>query len=320
MKSPETAFLSRRLMNDKNRGMSLRSRLVLGSAQLGMPYGIKNRTGQPFLEEAISIVEEAWRGGIVEFDTAQDYGTSEAVLGQIFSALGITEQAYVISKISTSCEAGNTEKLDLALQRSLKYLGVKKLGGLLLHDERQLDFWPRGLRQWFLSCRNNGLIKNAGISVYSPSRALVALATEGIDLVQIPSNILDRRFDAAGVFKMAEDQGKTVYVRSVFLQGALLMSLGELPDRVNFLRDTVEKVQVMAKDLGRSVEELCLGYVMRKWPSAKIVLGAETADQIRFNIRLAGQDYSSLPIRQIEEGLGNAEERIVNIAQWPQKI
>ena len=73
------------------------SRLVLGTAQLGMPYGIANKTGQPNMAAAESIVAGVWEGGVREFDTAQAYGESEIVLGKALKSLGIARQAKVIS-------------------------------------------------------------------------------------------------------------------------------------------------------------------------------------------------------------------------------
>jgi len=55
------------------------SHLVLGTAQLGLPYGIANQTGQPDQVVATAIIREAWNQGIREFDTAQGYGDSEQV-------------------------------------------------------------------------------------------------------------------------------------------------------------------------------------------------------------------------------------------------
>ena len=45
------------------------SRLVLGTAQLGMDYGIANANGRPVYNTARSIVQEAWESGICEFHT-----------------------------------------------------------------------------------------------------------------------------------------------------------------------------------------------------------------------------------------------------------
>ena len=58
------------------------SRLTLGTVQLGLPYGIANRAGQPEYGEIRAIVAAAVEGGVNCFDTAAAYGTSEAVLGR----------------------------------------------------------------------------------------------------------------------------------------------------------------------------------------------------------------------------------------------
>ena len=60
-------------------------RLVLGTAQLGMDYGIANTQGRPAFEEAVELVRCYWERGVREFDTAQDYGDSEKILGRVFS-------------------------------------------------------------------------------------------------------------------------------------------------------------------------------------------------------------------------------------------
>ena len=45
--------------------------LILGTAQMGMNYGIGNRTGRPSDGEIRAIVAAAWGAGIRKFDTAQ---------------------------------------------------------------------------------------------------------------------------------------------------------------------------------------------------------------------------------------------------------
>jgi len=40
--------------------------LVLGTAQLGLSYGIANKIGQPDQDVSTAIIREAWNGGIQE--------------------------------------------------------------------------------------------------------------------------------------------------------------------------------------------------------------------------------------------------------------
>ena len=44
------------------------------------------------------------------------------------------------------------------------------------------------------------------------------------DVVQLPMNILDRRFEISGWVKRLRNDHKQIHARSVFLQGLLLMN------------------------------------------------------------------------------------------------
>ncbi|MBT8491193.1 MAG: aldo/keto reductase, partial [Deltaproteobacteria bacterium] len=179
-------------------------RLVLGTAQLGMNYGIANRTGQPDSKTSESIIKTAWDFGIREFDTAQAYGKSEQVLGHCLSSLGITDKALVTSKTHPDLDHLDSKKMRMALETSLNNLNCDHLNGYLLHTEELLDKWDKGLGEILVRfVEKDRLVKNIGVSVYSPDRAIQALENKHISIVQVPSNILDRRFEDASVFDLA---------------------------------------------------------------------------------------------------------------------
>ncbi len=293
------------------------SRLVLGTVQLGLAYGINNRTGQPSMDQALAIVAEAWKNGIREFDTAQAYGTSEEVLGRVFAALKIGREAKVITKLDPKLGHQNVSDLDQGLQASLKKLGVARLSGLMLHHESQLDVWRQGLGVWFKRQQEKGFLEHVGASVYSPAKAMEALETDGIQFVQVPSNILDRRFDKAGVFRRAKELGKTIYIRSVYLQGLLLMRPQDIEPEMDFSRDSIKILHSLALDLGVSIEELCLGYVLSKWPEAQVVFGAETVEQAAVNAGLQRMEFHRLPLDKIDAAIGDVDEKMLNPVLWP---
>ena len=199
------------------------TRLVLGTVQLGLDYGIANENGKPTQDQATAIIHEAWKNGIREFDTAQGYGKSESVLGKALSELGLSQEARVITKIDPSPDHCDAVAMSVALEKSLEKLKMEKLFGLMLHREETLSIWERGLGDILHDFVSSGRVERIGISAYSPARAIQALSIEGIDMVQLPTNILDRRFEKAGIFKLAEKRKKKIYIRSAFLQGLLLM-------------------------------------------------------------------------------------------------
>ena len=182
------------------------SRLVLGTAQLGMPYGIANKNGKPDFSSALSIVQAAWESGIDEFDTAQAYGDSEQILGRIFTELGIVQEARVITKLRSVHNFGEERLLHQSVEESLKRLNVSKLECLLLHREDILDMLDDGLKESLLTLVQRGYVRHLGVSLYSPDRAMQALGYDLFDVIQIPASILDRRFHRAGVFKFAEER------------------------------------------------------------------------------------------------------------------
>ena len=295
---------------------SQNSRLVLGTAQFGMRYGIANKIGQPDFLSVQSIVAEVWESGVREFDTAQAYGESERVLGKVLSSLGIAREAKVISKLHPAIDHQNSNALNLALQQTLARLGLPNLYGLMLHTEDLLDIWETGLKDTLDKFIEQGLVERIGVSVYSPQKAARALRTNGISLVQLPSNLLDRRFENAGVFHEAKSFGKEIYVRSVFLQGLLLMNASDLPASMRFATTVAERLINFADDTGFSLKQLALGYVRSAYPEQKVVLGCETLEQIRENLEIWSKETPPEIVDRVRHEFQDIPEEILNPSLW----
>jgi len=295
------------------------NRLVLGTAQLGMNYGIANTNGQPDYDTANSIVQEAWESGICEFDTAQAYGQSEQILGQILKNLGIADKAKVITKFAPDVDHSDRAALNNALEISLKNLGVESLYGLMLHRENMLDLWKNGLKENLMDIVTSAMVKYIGISVYSPEKAVQALNTDGISMVQLPANVLDRRFEKAGVFQLADDVGKTIYARSSFLQGLLLMPPDDMPEHMRFAAPVLNRLTSIAQDIGLSINELCVGYIKNAFPHAQLVFGVETPVQVKENLKCWNVAWSDEITQRIQTEFKNVDQMILNPSLWPKK-
>jgi len=295
------------------------SRLVLGTAQLGMNYGIANTNGQPDYPTARDIVHECWENGICEFDTAQAYGHSERILGKVLNELGISAKANIVTKLDPAIDHSDRVALNDALFSSLDNLGVKSLQGLMLHNEDLLDLWEKGLGRTLLDMVDSGLVKRLGVTVYSPEKAVQALKTEDISMVQIPTNMFDRRFEKSGVFDLAAEKQKTVYVRSVFLQGLLLMSPNSLPAHMQFAAPVLNRLGDFSRHVGKSIHELCIGYIKHLFTVSRPVLGAETVSQVKENLKLWGTVWPGRLVRKIQREFGDIDEVILNPSLWPKR-
>jgi len=293
------------------------SHLVLGTAQLGLPYGIANKTGQPDQAVATAIVREAWKNGIREFDTAQGYGVSENVLGKALYKLGISNKAKIITKFDPNLDHLNASVLSRALDQSLERLEGRSLYGIMLHREEMLSLWDKGLGKILHAFVLSGRVEKIGISVYSPDKAIEVLNTDGVDMVQLPTNILDRRFEKAGVFELADEKRKTIYIRSVFLQGLILMNPREIPEKMDFARPVVKEIEFLSKEFGLSGQEIALGYIKSEMPNTHVIFGAETPGQVRENMTAWQKEIPKSLDNKIRTIFVNVDESILNPSLWP---
>jgi aryl-alcohol dehydrogenase-like predicted oxidoreductase len=292
------------------------SSLVLGTVQFGLPYGVANKTGRPDQAMVTDIVRTAWGKGIKEFDTAQDYGISENMLGIAFAKLGISAEAKVISKINPELNHCDPQVMTKALDASLEKLGVPCLFGLMLHKEDLLCQWANGLRDILQGFITLGKVKKLGVSVYSPDRALEALSMKGLDMIQVPSNILDRRFERQGVFELAAKKNRQVYIRSVFLQGLILMEPEDLPNHMSFARPVLNKIKSLSHELNLTRHELALGYLKEKVPEAKLIVGVDTPEQLIENVECWERKPVANLISLVSEYFDHVDEKILNPTLW----
>lgn len=291
--------------------------LVLGTAQLGLNYGIANKTGQPDQATANAIVQTAWENGICEFDTAQGYGISEQVLGRALHEMGIASKAQVISKFHPDLNHIDASAMSKALDESMKRLGVFCLSGMMLHREELLSLWDKGLAEILRSFVLSGRVKQIGVSVYSSQKAVQALNTDGIDIIQIPTNILDRRFENAGVFKLADKKKKRIYIRSVFLQGLILMHADELPGKMAYAKPVLEKLESISSEFALTRRELALGYVKAEMPNSEIIFGADTPVHVSENVSSWGKSLQPSLISEVKRLFDDVDEKILNPSLWP---
>lgn len=245
------------------------SKLMLGTVQFGMDYGVANTSGKPSFETVKAILKEAYDGGINALDTAPEYGDSEEVIGKALKELGLSEEFQTVTKIPEVPENCDAEKfIEDSLKNSLKRLRQEVISGALLHvesDSKYLDILK--------TMKKKGFIRNAGISLNTQAHKEDG---ETADCLQIPCSILDHRFDSCF------DRGsRHCFVRGAYLQGMLLM-----PREKVFVKEVLAKREQLEK-LGIPMAELALRYLFAKPGSKSILTGVETLEQLRENLRIA---------------------------------
>jgi aryl-alcohol dehydrogenase-like predicted oxidoreductase len=204
-------------------------RLALGTAQFGLEYGVANRHGRMSEADARAIVACARDCGIDTLDTAIEYGDAEARLG----AIGLKDW-HVVTKLPAVPEGCGdiSDWVRAETDASRRRLRVDRLYGVLLHRPLQL-LDPGGalLYDSLLQLVRDGTVRKIGISIYDPVELDAILPDYPVDIVQAPFNLVDRRLADSGWLDRASQSGIELHIRSVLLQGLLVMSSDERPAR-----------------------------------------------------------------------------------------
>jgi aryl-alcohol dehydrogenase-like predicted oxidoreductase len=208
--------------------LSLNKHLAIGTAQFGQHYGIANKAGQIDITRADQILKYAGKAGIDTLDTAIVYGDSEDILGKI----GVSDW-NIVSKIpAVPIDTRDTQGWIIDnVQSSLKRLNIEKYKCLMLHSPKQLSGSQGNEIFKALSLlKYDGLCDQIGISIYHPYELDEYLQYYRFDLVQAPFNIVDRRLFTSGWLHRLVSEDIEIHVRSIFLQGLLLMNPTLFPD------------------------------------------------------------------------------------------
>lgn len=185
------------------------SKITLGTAQLGMNYGIANINGKPNHTTSYEILKYAWENGINTFDTAPTYGNSEEIIGSfILSRIKNNIENLVIITKLTAININKNLTFDYLYTyikeqviQSLKNLKIDKISIYLIHRATDI-FIKNGL---IIDCLNQlkkeGLINQIGVSIYNPNEAEEALKFKEVTVIQVPINIFDHRLINTGLLK-----------------------------------------------------------------------------------------------------------------------
>ena len=290
--------------------------LAVGTAQFGQAYGICNKGGAVEGDAAREIIELSLARGIDFFDTARLYGESESVLGV---ALPSAENAQIITKFAG--DAAAPEKIRSDCEGSLRRLGRDCVYAILIHNARSLS-GSEGARIWgeLSRLKDEGLVKKIGVSVYTPEEFIRLAGRFGLDIVQVPCNLLDQRFLGRDVQKCKRDGNIEFHARSLFLQGILANLPDGVPPFMKGRKDVFVKIAEAADKAGMTMLEFCLSFALFCADEKMIdrwVVGVDSAVQLS-DIADCAATIKNAPVEWAEFGIDEAE--IIDPRQWKRNV
>lgn len=285
------------------------SKLSIGTVQFGIDYGVANSSGKVSYDEVQIILKEAKLNNLVTIDTAAAYGESEEVLGKS----GVEEFQLITKLPEIPLDVKNiTSYIEESLFSSLRRLKVEKVYGFLLHRPSQL-FLNEGaeIYQALLSIKEQGYIEKIGASIYQPEELDKLFEKYELDMIQAPLNIFDRRLIDTGWLSRLQENDVEVHVRSVFLQGLLLMSRSQRPEKFNRWNGLWEKWDEWLAENKLTPLEATIRYVLSIPEISKIVVGIDSNSQLKEIIAAEKGDLPKIP-----DDLFSDDVNLLNPAKW----
>ncbi|AFM05858.1 putative oxidoreductase, aryl-alcohol dehydrogenase like protein [Bernardetia litoralis DSM 6794] len=250
------------------------SKIGVGTVQFGLDYGISNTKGKVSPNEVSQILKLAEDNRIAYLDTARAYGNSEQVLG-----MNLKNSFNIVSKISPAAKNAHQE-----IKISLENLQIEKLYAYLFHDFDTFKNQP-SLWEELKEAKSEGKVKKIGFSLYYPSE-LELLFEQNIefDILQIPYNLFDRRFEP--YFQKLKSKNIEIHVRSVFLQGLFFMDNQNLSTHFDSASKKLTDLHVLAKNHQLNKTALPLFFVLNNPNIDVALLGLSSLSDLEKNLKI----------------------------------
>ena len=294
------------------------SRLTLGTVQLGMPYGVANTSGQPDSRRAVAIIAAALEGGIHCFDTASAYGSSEEVLGYALRELNALDDAVIVTKVRhlAKAELADPARAGHAIEESVdtsrRRLGLDCIPYVLFHREADA-----GYVDVLESLRRRGWIGQVGVSLANTPSAPVQI-DERFTAVQTPGNLLDRWPRSPDIEASLMRPERAVFLRSVFLQGLLVMPLDAVPPHLAAVLPVRKRLAAIAAQAGITEAALALRYSLSIKCADTVLIGVETPEQLSENIRIAESGpLDAEVLSAIDQAVTDVPNALCTPSVWP---
>ncbi|MFA6930594.1 MAG: aldo/keto reductase [Lentisphaeria bacterium] len=288
------------------------SRLMLGTVQFGLAYGINNQQGKPTPEQIEAILRTAADGGVNVLDTARGYGDSEEQIAAALRRSGLQRHFQIITKVAAIPENLSQKEvgawIECSLTTSLKALQRDKVEGLLMHSEKDVGYLPM-LEKY----RKKGMVEFYGASLDSNRTA----ASEPLPATQIPSNILDRRF--VKYAHRAAARSGLIFVRSVYLQGLLFKQADKM--HTVFQKKLLPvrlQLEALAQEAGLTPAELYFRFLLSNPDFTSILSGVDTPAQLQQNLRLVSAGpLPEVLLQKIAPIVPDFPEEMIRPSLWP---
>jgi len=155
-------------------------------------------------------------GGASVVDTAEAYGASEAVLGEIFESTGTKDQVFMATKVYDN----NRESAIAKMENSFKNLRTDVIDLMMVHSNQATEQNMPVIQDW----KQAGRFRYAGIShsnAETQGELVDEMINRDLDIVQLKYSVNERMAEDR-LLPTAADQGVAVMANVPLGRGSLL--------------------------------------------------------------------------------------------------
>lgn len=250
------------------------SDIFIGTANFYQSYGLGSRSAVFAKKDLPELFFEVQSSSNIFFDTAQSYHGVEELIGNLG---GKKLDNKIVTKISPH-EFDTVRSVIKLVKKSLTNLDQNTLYGILLHDANILDCTnAEVIVQGLEYCLDAGLVNHIGISGYDSNQIItIAEKFPQLTMFQINESVIDQRNFYNQALDNLKNSNKNIYVRSVFLQGNLLVDDTEIIDLLMSKRNIFTNFKKFCKENDVLPIKACLDYARLISWSKGIVVGVST--------------------------------------------
>jgi aryl-alcohol dehydrogenase-like predicted oxidoreductase len=288
------------------------NKIVLGTVQFGLEYGVNNTSGKPNSETVFAILDFGYQNSLRYLDTAEAYGDSQEIIGKYHQQSN--NKFDVITKFSAN-RKDLPENIYNRIKHNIKTLSVDYLYGYMFHSysdfETSYEYHMDGIQR----AKNKGLVQKFGVSIYTNKEFENIINCEEIDFIQLPFNLLDNASHRKDLILSAKQKGIEIHTRSVFLQGLFFKQKSSLSPKLRPLLPYLNKIEEISLKTKLSISELALNYSIQQADIDYVLLGVETLSQLESNILSLKKELSLETMQEVNEISVN-EIELLNPSNW----
>lgn len=271
----------------------LMNNIILGTVQMGIPYGISNTMGQISLSDSIQILEEAHKFGVRTLDSAEAYGNAHSVIGE-FNLQFPEKQFNITTKLPHIIQ----EDIEVKVNQYLMDLHVNRLDTLLFHSYKTFKENIGNLNQ-LIKLKQKNIVEKIGVSVYTNQEAEDVIQFDEIDIIQLPFNVFDNKNLRGEILELAKKKGKTIHTRSCYLQGLFFQPIHSDKKIVSALKKELELLHSIADKYQLNIQQIALNYCLQQPNIDQVLIGIDNLEQLKSNLSDANKTISSEIIEEI---------------------